>query len=109
MSLFGNTEQHEITLPIGYDAAFDLAIWAAKTTGKITDHNKKLGLISFKQKMNLLKMRNTVTFTLNIVNQGEHITIIHINCNSGDGVIGFNSSARSYQEFINALLILGRR
>ena len=103
MSLMGNTEQNELTLPMGYDVAFDLVIKAAGTMGKISDQNKIMGIVSFKQGMSLLKMRNPVKFSINVVKQGEDSTLVRVNCNSNDGAVGLNSSARSYQEFFKAL------
>ena len=67
-----------------------------------------MGIVSFKQGLSLLKMRNPVKFSINIVNQGENSTLVRVNCNSNDGTVGLNSSARSYQEFFKALSDLSK-
>ena len=102
-----NTDKNEITLPIGYDAAFDLVLKAAESMKKvkITDQNKTMGTINFRQGMLLLKMRNPVKFTVNIVKQGDDATIIRTTCVSSEaqGAAGMSSSQRSYEDFVTAL------
>jgi hypothetical protein len=93
----------ELTIPIGYDAAFDLVIKAASSIGNVSDANKMMGIVSFKQGMSLLKMRNPVKYSVNVVRQDDKSTLIRVICNSNDGTIGLNSSARSYQDFFKAL------
>lgn len=72
MSLLGHTENHEISLPLDFDAAFSLINSAAEIFGEVTDTNKMMGLVRFKKGMGFT--RNAVKFDATFINQGKRQT-----------------------------------
>lgn len=102
MSVFDNSQAHEIELPMDFDSAFSLVLKAASVCGKITDENRFIGLISYTTKMSVLSLKNASKVNINL-SKREGSTLLRLTVDSVDGSGLLRSSSRTYDDFVSEL------